>query len=132
MIPFLTATFGMFVLCWIWIGGYLADLAIWLISKFTPKSSNETNLAYVFGVAFFLIGIVVAAVTKGQTGPTAGGAIAGAGLYVAVRLPGKVRSNRIHKAAKNGSASAPSTLNPARDDSEAFPTRRESSEERPA
>lgn len=90
-----TATFG---LCWIWIGGYVADVVIWLVSKLTPQSSNEKNLAYTVAGIFLVLGLIVAATTSGSAGSTLGGAVAGAGLYIAVRLPGKIRGQRAARA----------------------------------
>lgn len=98
MLEFLAAAAVVFAACWIWVGGYLADFVVWLISKLTPSSSNETNLAYALAGIFFVLGIVVAMNTEGKAGSTLGGAVAGAGLYVAVRLPGKIRDKRAARA----------------------------------
>ncbi len=105
MLQFLMVAAVMFGLCWVWVGGYLADFVIWVISKVTPNSTNEQGLAYVVGAVFLALGIIAALATRnGSVGPTLGGAIAGAGLYIAVRLPGKIRNNRLRRLA-NGAAS---------------------------
>lgn len=98
MLEFLVAAAVVFVACWVWIGGYLADFVVWLVSKLTPSSSNETNLAFVLAGIFFVLGVVVAMNTEGKAGSTLGGAVAGAGLYIAVRLPGKIRNQRAARA----------------------------------
>lgn len=106
---FLIGAAAMFFLCWIWIGGYLADFVVWVIAKLTPDSSNERALAYVLGGAFVILGVIVAfQVAATSVGTFGGGMIAGAGLYVAVRLPGRIRRNRAAKA-----ASEPPTPPPA-------------------
>lgn len=94
---FLIGAAAMFVVCWIWVGGYLADFVIWLVAKLTPNSANERLLAYGISIAFVLFGLIIAATTKdSEAAPAAylGGAVAGVGLYIAVRLPGKIRRNR--------------------------------------
>lgn len=106
---FLIGAAAMFFLCWIWIGGYLADFVVWVIAKLTPDSSNERALAYILGGAFVILGVIVAfQVAATSVGTFGGGMIAGAGLYVAVRLPGRIRRNRAAKA-----ASQPPTPPPA-------------------
>lgn len=94
MIEFLIAAAVVFGLCWVWVGGYVADFVVWLISTLTPNSSNETNVAYVVSGAALVFGIVVAMATSGNAGSSLGGAVAGAGLYVAARLPSRIRRNR--------------------------------------
>ncbi|QAY62875.1 hypothetical protein ET495_06025 [Xylanimonas allomyrinae] len=87
----------LFLLCWVWVGGYLADGVVWILSRVLPRNANETSVAVGIGVAVLLIGIVVAVSTHGgggQSGAYVGGVIAGAGLYVAVRLPSKTRAQR--------------------------------------
>lgn len=106
MLQFLGAAAITFLLCWIWVGGYLADFVVWLVSKFTPESSNEQNLAYAIGGGFLVLGII-AAVSTADAGSALGGLIAGAGLYVAVRLPNKIRGDRLDKAAKTWAAGQP-------------------------
>ena len=96
---FLTALGAMFVLCWIWVGGYLADFVVWLVSKLTPDAANERALAVILGVLFFIGGIIAAASSNdSMAGPLLGGAITGVGLYIAVRLPGKIRRRRAARA----------------------------------
>lgn len=107
MLEFLGAAAATFVLCWVWVGGYVADLVIWLISKLTPQSSSETNLAYAIAAIFTVLGIIAAATTSGTTGSVLGGAIVGAGAYIAVRLPGKIRGQREARAEKLGQDRAP-------------------------
>lgn len=99
MWEFLMALGGMFVLCWIWVGGYLADFVVWLVSMLTPEEANERALAVILGVLFFFGGVIAAVNTNDSTvGPVLGGAIAGAGLYIAVRLPGKIKRRRAARA----------------------------------
>lgn len=95
MLEFLIAAGLIFFLCWVWVGGYLADFVVWLISKLTPDSSDETTLAYVVSGAALVLGIIVAVATSGKSGSYLGGAVAGAGAYVGVRLPGRIRNNRM-------------------------------------
>jgi hypothetical protein len=106
MIEFFIAAAAAFALCWVWVGGYLADFLIWIISKLTPDTSNERNLAYIVAGIFLVIGIIVAAVQSQSSGASIagamGGAIAGVGAYIAVRLPSKIRVKRENKAIKTG------------------------------
>lgn len=97
---FLIAAAGTFALCWVWVGGYVADLVIWIISKFVSDNTNEANLAIGIGVATTVLGIVLGIMTGGDAGAGVAGIITGIGVYVAVRLPNKVRRKRYNKAAQ--------------------------------
>ena len=95
LLAFLGAAVAAFVLCWIWVGGYVADFAIWLISKFVSTQANEKNVAIGVGVGAVVLGIIVATVwSYNNAAAGLGGLIAGVGAYIAVRLPGKVREKR--------------------------------------
>ncbi|MDR1421661.1 MAG: hypothetical protein LBI64_02210 [Coriobacteriales bacterium] len=113
MIEFLVAAAVAFGLCWVWVGGYIADFFIWIISKLTPDTSDEKLIAFVAAGIFLIIGII-AAVTQGQeSGAIIGGAIVGVGAYVAVRLPGKIRVKRENKAAKSAARAEQANLQTA-------------------
>lgn len=112
MVEFLLAVGGTFLLMWIWVGGYVADFVIWIVSKLTPSTANEGVLAGVIGGAFLILGLVqTATIHDSKAAPVVGGAIVGLGLYIAVRVPGKIRRNR---AARDLAARAqqPSTTPP--------------------
>lgn len=100
MLTFLGVAAGMFVLCWIWVGGYIADFVIWVISKFVGDSTNEKNVAIGVGVVAAVIGIIVAVAGRGDASAGLGGGILGVGAYIAVRLPGKVNEKRAREEAK--------------------------------
>lgn len=99
MLEFIGAAVVMFVACWIWIGGYVADFVIWLVSKFVTSNTNETNVAIGIGVIFGVLGLIIAFTTE-DAGSVAGGGIVGIGAYIAARLPGKVLSKRAAQEAK--------------------------------
>jgi hypothetical protein len=106
MIEFLGAAVGVFLIMWVWVGGYVADFVVWLVSKLTPNSSNEVNIALVIASVFVVLGVIVALTQGGVTtsrgvtpSSVMGGSLAGFGSYIAVRLPGKVRRNREAKSA---------------------------------
>lgn len=88
---FLGAAAITFILCWVWVGGYLADAVIWLLSKLMPPSADETMVGVVIGLCSVVAGAVVA--FNAESGPILGSLIAGSGLYVAVRLPSATRRN---------------------------------------
>ena len=103
MLIFLGAIVGTFILCIIWVGGYLADLLIWIISKFVPDSANEGSVSRILGAILGVIGIIMA-LTAGfyseSSRTIGGGVLAGVGVYIAVFAPGRIRANRERKAEK--------------------------------
>jgi hypothetical protein len=104
MVEFIVVAAAAFGLCWVWVGGYLADFFIWIISKLTPDTSDEKTLAYVVAGIFLAFGIVIAVIQSQQNGASIGGLVVGIGAYIAVRLPGKIRVKRENKAIKRASS----------------------------
>ena len=68
-----------------------------------PGQTNEQNVALVVGILAIVIGLVVGVadiLSGGKSAGIGGSLIIGAGLYVAVRLPNKVRAKRAKQAEK--------------------------------
>ncbi len=98
MVLFIASALIVFVACWVYVGGYIVDMVIWIISKLTPDTANETNLAYIIGGGSCVVGMVVGlSMADSDSGPIVGGFIAGVGMYIAVRLPSKIRVKRFVK-----------------------------------
>jgi len=110
MITFLTAAVIVFVLCWIWVGGYIADFVIWIISKFVSSESNEKTIAVIIGAVAAVLGVVIALLgikADNDVSSALGGFVLGVGAYIAVRLPRQVRRKRAREEAKQASMQQP-------------------------
>lgn len=104
MFEFLFGAAILFGGCWIWVGGYVADLVIWIVSRFVTESVDEKKVAIGIGVVFAVLGIFTAFAVESNTSSLAGGGIAGIGLYIAARVPEKVRERRLIEAIKRAEA----------------------------
>lgn len=104
---FLLMTVCAFAACWIWVGGYIADFVIWIVSKLVPDEANEVTVAVILGAVFGVVGIIVA-VAIPEAGPVLGGLIVGVGAYIAVRLPFKVQNKRFARLVESADAVADS------------------------
>jgi hypothetical protein len=102
MDSFLITTVVAFVICLFWIGGFLVDFIVWIISKIVPASAKENTVGVVIGVIAIVVGFIIAAIGgfDAEAASLPGGLVAGIGIYIAVFLPSKVRSRRAKKALK--------------------------------
>ncbi|MDR0817404.1 MAG: DUF5050 domain-containing protein [Clostridiales Family XIII bacterium] len=106
MLEFLGTLVAAFALCLLWIGGYLVDFLVWIISKIIPASAKEKIVGVVIGVIGFVIGFAIAAIGGFDENAAClpGGLVAGVGIYIAILLPSRVRRKRekiASKAAQN-------------------------------
>jgi uncharacterized membrane protein YfcA len=98
MFEFLGGALAGFILCLFWVGGYVVDFVIWLVSKLVPPSA-ATTVGIVIGIVGVIAGIFVAFSVQ-EAGAVGGGVVVGIGLYMAAFTPKKVRQNAEKKAAE--------------------------------
>ncbi len=87
-----------FVTCWVYMGGYLADFVIWVISKLTRGTTDEKTVSCAVGGLSVVLGTVFG-IASNDFGLIAGFTM-GVGLYIAVRVPKRIQANRIKKELK--------------------------------